>query len=208
MDPSYNNPQYYPPPQQNYPPGNPYPPQQGYSPYQSPQQGYLPANSYQSPQQQPQNPNLTNNIHGLDDPWFKCYKIVLYIVFGLRIWQFAYPVYAIFLLRSFELAFVFTVIITIVEMVVMVIQFNAINKKDLQKAKIALMGFIGCYCSWIAYQIFIWLRFNRYTSLGSFFTLTLYFVLCLNGSVKVYQTLNDANTKEIKSNNYNSYYTA
>jgi len=197
MDPSYNNPQYYPPTQQDY----------------ANQQGYTQADSYQYPQQ-PQTQNYAqdtnNNLNELDRGCFQVYKIALLIVFGWRIYNLVGLIGFLAREGGFNFTFLIAFALEFSLMALIFLQFSAMKDRNLQKAKMAFICFLGYYFVCIIYQICLVLLFLEmgfellFEQLLSVF---IEIILTLIGSFKVYQFLN-VNQIKCESDNYQSYYKA
>ena len=210
MDPSFNNnPQYYPPPQQNppsqqtYPQANPYQPpqqypptQQGYpsAPYQSPQQGYP---SQYNQQQQPQIPNSTqNDLDQLDKGGFIWYRVALGIALLVALVDLIN-----FSRSNSDLVSLVLCSFNFILIALVILQFLAMRDRNLQKAKIALIGFLS-YISLYILGPFVMFLFAPSASdvfpilIFALIYIVLYGSLTLIGSFKVYQLLNE---NEIKS---------
>ncbi len=229
MDPSSNNnpqPQYYPPPQQNpplqqgYPHANPYPPQQyqqAYPPanaYQYPQQAYPPPQYDQQQQEEPQIPSpIQNNLDQLDRGWFQCYKVALVIAVilgGLEV---------LGALSFFAAGKSYTILYGLVQsvgglclMALVSLQFVAMKNRDLKKAKMALIGFLGYVplglFSPFAFYLFT-VNFPIQSALAGFVYLFIYDAVILIGSFKVYQLLNTNQIKpEFENYENQNYYAA
>ncbi len=241
MDPSSNNnnnPQYYPPPQQGYPQANPYPPQQSYpptqqgypsAPYQSPQQNY-PQQGYPSQydqQQQPQLPNFTqNNLDQLDQGGFQCYKVALGFAALLGLLGLFGSLTLIMAGNGFALFGLVQFMFPLGLIALIVIQFLAMKDRDLQKSKIALIGFLG----YVSVSFLIQLMFITFAYPAEYLFSMLFSALInhaligsltIIGSFKVYQLLNenqiksepdfsqnqDQNQNQFQNQNQNQYQT-
>ncbi len=199
MDPSsYNNPQYYPPT----------PPQQGYP---TQQQGYPPAKPHRH-QNSYSGSNTNDNLNELDQGCFKIYKVALFIAFLWRIYTLGDLVRLIvtFGIGSFDFTIVIVFIQEIASMALILIQFLAMKDRNLHKAKIALIGFLGYYFTCFVYQTFISLQFFEDDDLkwiaSGYIFIFIDIALTVIGSFKVYQFLN-VNKIKSEADNY-SYYQA
>ncbi len=152
MDPSnpYYDPNRHPPPPQNHShhPQSYYPHIQGPFPQPGPQHtyysGYNPNNNFQYPQQ-PQNPlpiAQENNLNQLDRGWFQCYKVILYLYLAISIIAIANVIVISLQERVNKVDFSSALLINLAPVVFIVIQLQAIQRRDLSKAKIALTGFV------------------------------------------------------------------
>jgi len=189
MDPSYNNPQYYPPTQQDSPT----------------QQGYPLVNSYQC-DQHPQTsysvPNANNNLNELDQGCFKFYKA------AWRIWNFVTLIRLIFYIGGFYPSDLITIMLYASSMALVFIQLSAMKDRDLKKAKMALIGFLGYTFICVVIRILVCLRFNGGLNweflLRGFLWISLDAILTVIGSFKVFQLLS-ANQIKSESENYQSF---
>ena len=207
MDPSYNNANYYTP----TPTQEAAPTQQDYAK----QQDYPPADSYQYPQQ-PQTQNYTqnpnNNLDELDRGCFQAYKIALCIAFLWRIYGLTSLVLILSNQGGFNFSFLLAFALGFYSMALIFLQFTAMKNRNLQKAKMALVGFIGYYFICIVHQIYNIVFFYRFSDSYFFafqplFWLALDIILTFIGSLKVYQFLN-VNKIKCESDNSQSYYRA
>ncbi len=195
MDPSSNNHQLYTPAQQDTPS----------------QQGYPPTDPYQYTQQ-PQNsypvPNTNNNLNQLDQGCFKAYKIALVIEFLWHMYGFGALLHFALVDEYFNYTYIISFALSLAFMALILIQFSAMKDRNLHKAKMALLGFLGYFFICLVLQIRLILVFSNIAEvfIEKFFYLFLDLGLVLIGSIKVYQLLN---INQIKSEaDSSSYYRA
>jgi len=206
MDPSnpYNDPNRptYPPqqqPQAYYPPiQGPYPQQGNPGVQNTSYSGYNPNNTIQyiPYAQQPQNPVYmpqTNNLAELDQGCFQCYKIVLYIylVFGILGIASNFSVMAEY--SNLVLVCIIAIILEVFLLAFIIVQLQAIQNRDIKKAKLALTGFV-CYMFTmpifnfgISYVILGYL--DSQVTTNAIVAIVTFVICVLIGSIQVYQLL-------------------